>query len=318
MALRAFTLIELLVVIVIIGLLLALLVTGGEQAWRLTRITECAINLRHIHEALRIAQFTDDKGSNLGAGAGTFCPEKPDWPFLAALTVEGRGIFRCPEDERTGDIHDPTFDVMYRSCVISGDDAFIPFDPTHYLCVSRTGVDEEGQPYTEYCIEDVPTSYTDPYDGQQYIGAKWSGQENGVSENDGVWRITRMPNGKRKLELMSCTCGMANELWYRGRLLWTNLRSHIGEEIVLGSMFTSYGLNCNVCAQPIMDSGTIIVLDFHDTIADPTATTIVPELDDPDSGRHGGHMNVLFADGRVELFGASELYPQVCPDLWTP
>jgi hypothetical protein len=29
-------------------------------------------------------------------------------------------------------------------------------------------------------------------------------------------------------------------------------------------------------------------------------------------------MNVLFADGRVELLGASELYPPVSPNLWTP
>jgi len=326
--------VELLIVIVMVAILMALLFPAVGSAYKTARTVKCAWNLRHLYSAIML-----EKQEGLAASEYMF-PTAYDWPEAALSMVEQPEVIgRCPEDERTDDTvtdaadadtsdgpTDPDtlmsqamgFDIAYWSCMEGG--FFIPFDPSHYLCVARTGVDEQGRPYVEYACEENPNPYVEG--GTTYKGAKWSGRVDGYSENDGVWRITMLPDGSRILKLMSSTCPAANALWYSDKLLWENLISHVGEEISIGRAmaisFTSYGLNLNVSEQPRVSPGAILLLDFKDRIIDPTAADIQSLLDDPDSARHDSKHNVLFAEGSVRLIGSASLYPQIFPDVWSP
>jgi prepilin-type N-terminal cleavage/methylation domain-containing protein/prepilin-type processing-associated H-X9-DG protein len=87
---RAFTMVELMVVIAIIGILVALLMPGMNNAWRLAQMTQCQSNLSALYKAQ--ANWTADRDAQQGtAGA---------WVALLSSYLEGRtDTLRCPSAE---------------------------------------------------------------------------------------------------------------------------------------------------------------------------------------------------------------------------
>ena len=304
---NAFTLVEMLVVVAIIGVLVAIFLPSTWASREIAKRVICANNLHRLMTGLRGDRV--DRKIRTENVDPVF--DSAAWPSGAYQFLHAAGIFRCPADERrVVGLHMP--DLMYLTGW-TNPRTEIPFVPGR-LCKARRGVDAEGHTYTEYVIEE---NLDWPH------GATWNGElarYPNYSENDGLWRLYDDIEGCRVLKLMAYTCSLGNGLQYRGEVLWDSLRNHVGDEIVLSKMFTSYGFNDSISLKKRVNDRTIVLLDFCDRVVDPAAPDIASQLSDPDSARHLGNHNVLYADGSVspQPLGSAHLYPQIHPELWEP
>ena len=314
---RAFTLVELVIVVAIIALLLMIVLPSLQSAFAITRRVICARNLYHISVAIQSSRAAT------GDSLRKPMPTESDWPIVAQSMLSNSSVLRCPEDHRKGVPEDAIRDLVYKSGIPPYE--MLPFDPTALssygkkCCAVRRGKDQFG-PYTEFVIEENP-AYESAFVGSQrydelgYAPADWS-------DNDGVWRAYDSRNGKRVFRLVYYTCGAGNELYYKGKLLWAHpLSSHLypQDEIHLPPVVgVSYGLNLKVSDCLTASSGTVVLLDFIERIADPNEGSFAQKLDSPHSARHRGRHNVLFADGAVRPVGTARLYPQIHPARWEP
>jgi len=297
---RAFTLVELLVVVGIIALLTTIMVPSYSALISRSRQAVCASHLHQIMIAFKAAQDANLAAAGRGKPEAPF-PVEETWPAVPYDMIREANQLKCPEDHRVSSDFIRT--LKYQSAMGGH---FIAFEPS-FDCVIRRGRDDLGA-YTEYAIEENPG-----------WGGTWSGSIYGFSENDGVWRIY---DGKvrRKLTLMSYTCAFyTNRLWFNGEMLWTNLAQHQKESLWLTDSTPSYGLNTDVGGRKSVNPDTIVLTDFVDRIIEPfDDPDVQTRLYDPESARHRGKLNVLFADGRITALTPEELAPAVFPDRWTP
>ena len=63
---------------------------------------------------------------------------------------------------------------------------------------------------------------------------------------------------------------------------------------------------------------TIVLMDFNYLYVDVQASDITSDLNDLDTARHLGKINVLRATGAVKAVGPASLYPELNPAPWTP
>lgn len=115
---RAFTLVELLVVVALVGVLVALLLPAVMAARGAARRTQCAAQLREIGLAVQLHCQAHD-GQFPRSLHSAFREREPPWPLQLATTLDpafdldrdrfplplADGLYRCPEDERTGPDH---------------------------------------------------------------------------------------------------------------------------------------------------------------------------------------------------------------------
>jgi prepilin-type processing-associated H-X9-DG protein/prepilin-type N-terminal cleavage/methylation domain-containing protein len=211
--------------------------------------------------------------------------------------------------------------------------------PDSQWFISRMGSDSEGL-YREYILEDDPGvtlsfhGYTDidgmirVYDSGKVLvfdaipnTPDWSGAYTGS------WGALTGPN----------TCTDYNALLVKTTTTSTNgtnnttyvpafgtdgmLRDNRGQTLPLAGVYglpygnTNYGIN--TLGWNLNDPGTIVLLDYVNPEADPTATPLMQQcLSDPKSARHSNRMNVLMADGSVVTKAPLELYPTLNPGIW--
>ena len=229
--------------------------------------------------------------------------------MVAAEMNVPNSLFLCPERSTASTLGHPN--LMYRSAIDPS--IFVPFDPSEYLCCSRRGRDQAGKAYTEYCIEENPR-----------VKSKWSHLDccgwAGWSTNDGIWRVSDEidDNGMRTVTLVFYSCNLANELWINGEFVWDDLGSHVGIPLKFKDVGTNYGYNILLSEAPAVRSDTIVLLDYNHLHADPESPFAIADLSDVMSARHLGKMNVLTADGGVNVRGPAGLYPDLNPAPWTP
>jgi prepilin-type N-terminal cleavage/methylation domain-containing protein len=300
---HAFTLAELLTVIAVIALLLTVVAAAYPSALSTARRILCANNL---HQLGTLVHLTRDRLADEGEHTVEYSDflHTLQWPDRVYETGKQRStLFRCPEAEA---FLPENPEILYRSGMYPN--VYIPFDPAEFLCVMRKGVDEEGQHYTEYCVEE-----------NIHVEAKWeyAGGTKEFSTNDGIWRVyDEGVDGKRRLILMFYNCGATNQLYVNGEIYADDMRAKVGMTLYFSYCPTNYGYNTALEHASSVDSNTIVLLDYDAMLADPNETDIEDKLDA--SGRHKGKHNVLFAHGGVELRETLDLYPVLDGSSWTP
>ena len=309
---KGFSLTELLIVIAIIGLLVSIAVPATARYAAVARQAVCANNLSQLMKLILATQYSRRQSGQTGVSEPLFA-KKEFWPGqLAAEHMGGKHrsdpLFLCPDGISAFGTGAPP--LLYRSGIDRN--RFIPFDATEFLCASRRGVSASGEPYTEYVIEENPG-----------VQSKWDhgpccGQPS-WSTNDGIWRVyDRAEDGMRTVELLYYDCGWPNELWVHGRFHWGNLASHVNEVLKFRDVITNYGYNVMASEATMVSPDTIVLMDFNYLYVDVQVSDITSDLNDLDTARHLGKINVLRATGAVKAVGPASLYPELNPAPWTP
>jgi len=300
---RAFTITELLVVLALVAVLVSLIVPSAIRGVAVARRTICARNLSQLMTLIVAAQKT--RRDDLGALPEETRLLRPSaWPAHAVQQEPNERVFLCPEDPGRLPGLPP---IMYFSGISF---QYVPFDPAHFSCCTRTGEDDKG-PYTEYCIEENPLTES-----------KWS--HRGCcgwpqwSTNDGIWRVyDNTVRGVRELVLTHYHCTLPNRLWVAGKE-YDNLSGRIGMSIYFTDIATSYGYNMWLDDGPELAGDTIVLADFDGEHIDPEDPEIIADLSDVETARHLGRINALTADGAVRPVSPPAIYPDFNLAPWTP
>jgi len=306
---RGMTLIELLVVLGVLAMLAALTVPTSARYMALARRSVCANNLRQLATMIKIT--AQNKWNQHGVNRVIQYIDKDFWPGMVAAEVNAPvgGVFMCPESTKSSTTGHPN--LLYRSGIDLN--VFVPFDPSEFLCCSRRGVDDAGEPYTEYCIEENPG-----------VKSKWTHQSCcGVaswSTNDGIWRVYDRidEDGMRTVVLVYYDCWWPNELWVNGEFCWDNLQSHVNVPLKFKAVGTNYAYNVLLSEATSVASDTVVLIDFDYHHVDPNDPQTTADLSKLDSARHLGKLNVLTDDSAVRTRGPVGLYPDLDMGPWTP
>jgi len=308
---RAFTLVELLVVLALIALVASLAIPTASRGLAVGRRTLCANNLHHLIFAIESTQYVRRRRGDEGDAQRPFF-RKEHWPnTVVGETGIMSPVYRCPDGLGNSTFSTALPPLMYRSGIDRN--RFVPFDGSQFLCCSRRGEDESGEPYTEYCIEENP-----------WVESKWThapccGQPS-WSTNDGIWRVYDRidEEGFQEVILMDYDCWWPNELWLNGELAWDSLIGKVGQSLKFQAIGTNYGYNSLLGHSQSVDPTTIVLADFNYLYIDPDDLDIISDLSCLETARHLGRINVLTGDGAVADVGPPTIYPDLNRDPWTP
>ncbi len=299
---KAFSLLELLVVLVVLGVLISMVAAGYPRVVGIARQVACKANLRNLSVMLRANRGSQGENRERELRQPPFV-KMYKWPGTVAAEsglLFGGDVFLCPEDETSGAAGLGTPPLLYRTA--QSPRPYLPFDPTHRQCVMRTGTDEDGEPYTEYCIEDDLRSE-----------ANWA-----YSINDGIWRVYDRPiDGRKKVVLMYFTCTWHNDLYVDGDHYRDLYGSEVGMTLYFDCAATSYAYNADLEDDFTVGGDTIVLIDSFEIYIDATKSEIYEDLNRPESARHFGKHNVLYASGAAETRGTASLYPDIDMGQWT-
>ena len=303
---------ELLIVLAVVAVLASLAVPTSSRMMAMGRQTVCANNLSQLMRMVISAQTLSRAEGKLRPQETPFM-EKLYWPQRVAAEYRGspaeaERLFQCPDGFSGSALGHPP--LIYRSGMDK--DLFVPFDPANFYCCSREGIDEHGEAYTEYCIEENP-DYEGLWSHGPCCGAP------GYSINDGIWRVyDRIENGMRTVILTYYDCPQDNELWVNGEFYADELATKVGLTLKFRDVYTNYGYNARLGYDHIVAPGTVVLMDSAEYHIDPDDPDIIATLNDFDTARHLGKINVLTADAAVHAVSPADLYPDLNPAPWTP
>jgi len=314
---RAFTLVELLVVVAVMGLLVAILLPQLDAARSLARAAICKNNLHQIANGFRAAARAEDAGRD----APTAYPAPQQFPAVPYSHLGKEATFICPEDDAGDWQIGPNLEWRYGSYTGRFVDGYMCGG--YRVCRSRRGCDEDGNWYTEYVFEDNPRWS----ELQTLFRTEHPNYPNdpGYSDNDGIYRLyDDHPKGGKLMRMQFVTCGMDNRAYAFDKPMFgvdERVGLHLGDEIILGSIYTSYAINAKVARHEVAPE-TVVAMDYEHSdqdvgfVADPDSPHLPARLDA--SGRHLGRVHVLRADDSVEAIYPVELYPQAGIVRWSP
>ena len=309
---NGFSLTELLVVMAILALLASITVPASSRMMAMGRRAICANHLGQLMNMIVSAQ-------QLSRATGKLPPEetpfmaKHFWPHRVAAEYAGppneaQRLFQCPDSLSGAALGHPP--LIYRSGI--DPNMFVPFDPEHIQCCSRRGIDEVGEPYTEYCVEENP-DYPGKWNHGPCCGSP------GYSINDGIWRVyDRIEEGMRTVILTYYSCPQPNELWINGEFYTGDMASKVGMTLKFRDVYTNYGYNALLGYDHIVAPDTVILMDSDNVHVDPEDLGIIDDLNSLGVARHLGKINVLTADAAVRTVSPTDLYPDISPAPWTP
>ena len=308
---QGFSLTELLVAMAILAALASIAIPVSGRMMALGRQTVCASNLSNLMRMIISAQQLPRAIGKLPQTETPFM-EKHYWPSRVAAeysgsALEAERLFQCPES-----LHGFSKGLPPLTYLSGISWEFMPFDPSSFHCCSREGIDDDGEPYTEYCIEENPR-----------VQSKWTHQDccgvTAWSTNDGIWRVyDRVENRMRTVVLTYYNCGKPNQLWVNGEFYADALANKVGMTLKFRDAYTNYGYNALLGEDHVVGPDTIVLMDSNNQHIDPEDLDIIADLNHPDTARHLGKINVLTADSAVRTVSPTDLYPDINPGSWTP
>lgn len=330
---KGFSLVELLVVIVIIGMLLAMLLPAVQGVRETARTLQCADNLRQMGIAYH-SVIAKTEGKSLAVKPGA-------WPETFAPYVQNiTDIFTCPNDkgeQRTGSVDKYAVFVKNNSLKIEFQDG--PYarivrnwdTPTVYSIPG--GASElvnlsllNPQPYSTasayaICMDDGWKD--DIQDIVILVDPRADGSVNGAyayTNGHGYKYELHDPDGNvvEGIDGKMADPFDRNFQWkFKGGV-------------------ASYGMNCRV-QRFVNDGGKILAVEYCKLSVDMVGDNLADLLNEaslkclPDGtraadwsgwgggrARHGRMMNVLYADGHVQLMDPAEIHPTLYKELWEP
>ncbi len=325
---QAFTLIELLVVVAIIALLVTILVPELTAARSLARMAVCQHNLHEIGQA-----FNARANAEMLGEAPPF--RVPGWPrALLPYVANQTEVLTCPE---SGEFTAMPVEEMLEVRMYGGsfdyrlrlDGPFVAkMSNTQYQAVVAAGWMHHGKvladcpAYTEYvpdgddsvvwfCIEEI----TPESEGQEGLQSGAAAQDH----EDIRMRVTDNEDGTFTLRVQTGSLGLAGDISnaQTGEVLVqsiTQWRLDTNYGPFEGAFSEcSYGMNA---ATRILGGapGKILALDYERSVARSSDNWSAAKLDPdgdgvPSFARHGGRINVLFADGGVKKMHPQQINP---------
>jgi len=197
--------------------------------------------------------------------------EPPRWPGIPLNVCPVEDIYLCPDEPQTG----PDMESLkFRS----QEGWEIDFAQGPNCNVTQ------GNGYTQYIFEDL--MYQDDWD-------------------DCHIRIYHESPPRLTVNQMGSAGYTQNEIWYMGKCAIQDASHSVGATVYLTGGITNYGLNAAI-HQARVAGDTVAVLDYVLILAN-NGEDMATQL--PDSARHRGKLNVLYADQSVFGRRPSELDP---------
>ena len=290
-----FTLVELLVVIGIIGTLMALLLPAVQASRASARATVCRSNLHQIGVAYQ-SYLSSRASKKIGLRAAGWCSRL--LPYLETQKT----TYLCPDDKEA------RYDVAEYSIYIVDNDRSIPLAEGPWCwvgdkaqCGSTSGKSPTSPDGYFLVFEDM--SFDSPYDG--------------------IVMVDPQPDGT-----IMCQHLGGNPHAYTHLLVKTDDSTEVFRPFQQGNTWTveavrsSYGMNSQ-SATLVGRANHVLCLDYNAIVVDVSGQPARGLLTWPKNAveRHGGTLNVLYADGRVAAVTATEIDPAVPENqsrLWSP
>jgi prepilin-type N-terminal cleavage/methylation domain-containing protein/prepilin-type processing-associated H-X9-DG protein len=293
-----FTLVELLVVITIIGMLMALLLPAVNGARAAARSAQCKNNLHQLGIAYhnRAAKMAGDMGPAIANPSG--------WvPALTPYVENQSQIFICADHDDAVDLGGGVPQLFLRVHTYSGETYDIPFDTEHPRCQESQWVKDRYASQWSF-----PPAYA--FEFEDWIDNDY---------NDLRVLIHPLPDGSYNIRAEDKNAGYSFSLIDESGNTLAN-PFHPGNEVTTTGGKTSYGINARV-HRFMQDSNKILLVEYHKHIANVVGAGARDIWRDQVAPRHGGTLNVLYGDSRVESVTPDEIDPtliQIHDDLWRP
>lgn len=292
---HGFTLVELLVVIAIIGALVSLILPAVQASRAAARSSVCQSNLHQIGVAYH-TYLSSIPSKAQGLPAVGWCGRLR--PFLE----DQAKTYLCPEDM------DRRYDVAEHSIYIVDNDRSIPLTEGPWCwigdkatCESTSGRSPTSPDGYFLVFEDM--SFNSPYDG--------------------ILMVDPLPDGT-----IACEHVGGHPHAYTHVLVTTADSSEVfrpfdqGNRWVIKAVRTSYGMNSRSSGL-VGRAHQVLCLDYRAVVADVVGQPARGLMTWPRDAveRHGGVLNVLYADGHVAATTANQIDPAIVENqtrLWSP